>query len=36
MGRLRRRRDDNIKMDLKEMLWTGFIWLRLRTSGELL
>jgi hypothetical protein len=31
----RRRREDNIKMDLKEVrwgAWTGSIWLRLRTN----
>jgi hypothetical protein len=29
--------EDNIKMDLKEMLfkmWTGIIWLRTESSGE--
>jgi hypothetical protein len=35
----RRRWDDNIKMDIKEIwwvVWTGFIWLRIRTSGGFL
>jgi hypothetical protein len=38
-GRLRRRREDNIRLDLREIgwrLWTGFIWLRIRTSSGLL
>jgi hypothetical protein len=38
-GRCRHRWDDNIRMDLIEMdvlVWTGFIWLRLGTSGWLL
>jgi hypothetical protein len=36
LGRPRRRWEDNIKMDLREIgwvLWTGLIWLRIR-SGE--
>jgi hypothetical protein len=39
LGRRRRRFEDNIKMDLREIrwvVWTGFIWLRIRTSGGLL
>jgi hypothetical protein len=34
LGR-RRRWVDNIKMDLREkwVIWTGLIWLRIRTSG---
>jgi hypothetical protein len=38
LGRPRRRWEDNIKMDLREMrwLWTGLIWLRIGTSGRLL
>jgi hypothetical protein len=39
LGRPRRRRVDNIKMDLREIeevIWTGFIWLRIETSGGLL
>jgi hypothetical protein len=34
LGRPRRRWMDNIKMDL--MLWTGLVWLRIGTGGELL
>jgi hypothetical protein len=33
LGRPRRRRVDNIKVDLKERGWDGVIWLRIRTSG---
>jgi hypothetical protein len=36
LGRLRRRWEDNIKMDLQEVgwdLWTGLIWLRIRRGG---
>jgi hypothetical protein len=39
LGRHRRRKEDNIKMDLQEVglvVWTGLIWLRIATSGELL
>jgi hypothetical protein len=39
LGRIRRRLEDNIKMDLGEIngeLWTGFIWVRIGTSGGLL
>jgi hypothetical protein len=34
----RHRWEDNIKMDLKlsEWIWTGFIWLNIRTGGRLL
>jgi hypothetical protein len=40
-GRLRRRWEDNIKVDIKEIerssvVWTGLIWLRIGTNGELL
>jgi hypothetical protein len=38
-GRPRRRWEDNIKMDLKEVgwgAWTGLIWLRVGTGGGLL
>jgi hypothetical protein len=40
LGTPRRRRVDNIKIDLREtgwdgMVWTGSIWLRLGTSGGL-
>jgi len=34
-----RRREDNIRMGLREMwwvVWSGFVWLRIGTSGELL
>jgi hypothetical protein len=39
LGRLRRRWEDNIKRDLREIewvIWTGFFWLRIGTSGGLL
>jgi hypothetical protein len=39
LGRPRRRREDNIKMDLKEIgwkLWIGFTWLRVGTCGDTL
>jgi hypothetical protein len=39
LGRPRRTWEDNIKMDLREVgwgAWTGSIWLRLGTGGELL
>jgi hypothetical protein len=40
LGRPRHRWEDNIKMDLRERLdggaWTGSIWLRIGTGGELL
>jgi hypothetical protein len=39
LGRHRRRWEDNIKMDLREVrwgAWTGSIWLRIGTSGGLL
>jgi hypothetical protein len=39
LGRLGCRLDGNIEMDCKEIgwgLWTGFIWLRIGTSGKLL
>jgi hypothetical protein len=40
-GRLRRRRDDGIKKDVREIAWgggmsIGFAWLRIRTGGELM
>jgi hypothetical protein len=38
LGRPRRRFGDNIKIDLKdigEVVWSGLIWLRIETSGEL-
>jgi hypothetical protein len=39
LRRPRRRWEDNIKMDLREVefgAWTGSIWLRIGTCGELL
>jgi hypothetical protein len=39
LGRPRRRLEDNIKMDLREIEWDGMdglIWLRIRTSGGIL
>jgi hypothetical protein len=39
LGRPRRRWEDNIKMDVREVgcgAWTGSIWLRIGTGGELL
>ena len=39
LGRPRRRRDANIKMDLQEAelsKWTGLIWLRIGIGDELL
>jgi hypothetical protein len=39
LGRPRRRWEDNIKMDLREIgwvVWTGLIWFRIGTSGGLL
>jgi hypothetical protein len=39
LGRPRRRWEDNIKVDLREVGWgaqTGLIWLRIGTGGGLL
>jgi hypothetical protein len=39
VGRPRRRWLDNIKMDIVEIgwvVWTGLVWLRIGTNGELL
>jgi hypothetical protein len=40
LGRLRRRWEDGIKMDLREIgwggVWSGFTWLRIGTVGGLL
>jgi hypothetical protein len=39
LGRPRRRWENNIKMDLREVgwgVWTGSIWLRIGTGGKLL
>jgi hypothetical protein len=35
LGRPRRRWEDNIKMDLREIGWGGLFWLRIGTSGGL-
>jgi hypothetical protein len=38
LGRPRRRWVDNIRMDLGEVdgvMWTGLVWLRIGTDGEL-
>jgi hypothetical protein len=38
LGKPRRRREDNIKVDLKEIcgVWSGLIWLRIGTRGWIL
>jgi hypothetical protein len=36
IGKPRQKWMDKIKMDLREIEWTGLIWLRIRTSGGLL
>jgi hypothetical protein len=39
LGRPRRRWEDNIKLDLREIgfgMWIGFIWLKTGTGGGLL
>jgi hypothetical protein len=36
LGRTRRKWEDNIKMDLQEVGWTGLIWLRIGIGGGLL
>jgi hypothetical protein len=39
LGRPRRRWEDNIEMDLREIvlgIWIGFIWLRIGIGGGLL
>ena len=33
LGRSRRRWEDNIKMDLQEVVETGWSWLRIGTGG---
>jgi hypothetical protein len=35
-GKTRRIREDNTKIVLKSIGWTGFIWLRIGTSDRLL
>jgi hypothetical protein len=38
LGRPGHRWKDNIRTDLREIrwMWTGFIWLRIRTSGGIM
>jgi hypothetical protein len=36
LGRPRRKWVDNIKMDLREIVWYGMDWIHLGTSGGLL
>jgi hypothetical protein len=36
LRRPRRRWVDNIGMDLGEVMWTGLVWLRIGTGGDLL
>jgi hypothetical protein len=36
LGRPRRRWEDGIRIDLREIVWIGFDWLRTRTGGGLL
>jgi hypothetical protein len=36
LGRSRRTCVDNIKIDLREIGWTGLVWLRIGNSGGLL
>jgi hypothetical protein len=39
LGRPKRRREHNIKMDLQQVgwaIWSGFIWLRIGAGGGLL
>jgi hypothetical protein len=33
LGRPKLRWEDNIRMNLRERGWTGFIWLRIGSSG---
>jgi hypothetical protein len=38
LGRLKRRWEDGIRMDLRQIgwrVWTGFSWLRIRAGGGL-
>jgi hypothetical protein len=32
LGRRRRKWEDNIRMDIQKIEWTGFNWLRMETS----
>jgi hypothetical protein len=34
LGSLIRRRDDNIKMDLREIGWSGMDWINLAQDGD--
>jgi hypothetical protein len=36
LGRVKRRWEDNIKVDLKELEWARVNWIRMGTSGGLL
>jgi hypothetical protein len=36
LGRRTHRREDGIRMDLREWGWIGFDWLEIGASGELL
>jgi hypothetical protein len=36
LGRSRRRWEDNIKVDLREIGWCGIDWLKIGTNGGLL
>jgi hypothetical protein len=36
LGRPRHRWVNNIRRDLVEVMWTGLVWLRIGTAGELL
>jgi hypothetical protein len=36
LGRLKRRWEENIKMDVQEGEWTGSVWVRTGTGGGLL
>jgi hypothetical protein len=35
-GRLTRKWEDDIRMNLREIGWTGFIWLGIGTNGGIL
>jgi hypothetical protein len=36
LGRTRHSWVDNIRMDVVGVMWTGLVWLRIGTGGELL